>query len=365
MNEQKKLRTKLWLETREITAEVRCGINLEAITNYIDTAGPEADTLPIHKDGTSYSKSNRNLLRDLKNQTKTSPTGESYVNLTYRRSKLATQYIAAGHITESREYSSEKSADPFHLPRTLRKIALRGIGHDFDDKAVFPRAKCALATPCSAALDRFLTHRETIMSQMGEFYLPDTFLRARHGTSLPPINTTDEEEKLKEIRRDGIKALFNSLDMDGTLGSWRKRQKIPPGQKPLRNLRIHLPNGLFDFGQYARTMEIGSRWLADQRRPAMKEITRQWFQLTRDPRIEHPERTLASYIFQEKEAISRNAKIAWCTQKGHKVHNLQHDGIIVSLATGEKRPELWESVNDHSVKSRKGARGSLRTPRVM
>ena len=62
----------------------------------------------------------------------------------------------------------------------------------------------------------------------------------------------------------------------------------------------------------------------------MKEITRQWFQLTRDPRIEHTERTLASYIFQEKEAISRNAKIALCTQKGHQVHNLQHDGIIVN-----------------------------------
>ena len=41
---------------------------------------------------------------------------------------------------------------------------------------------------------------------------------------------------------------------------------------------------------------------------------------------------MSYYIFQEKEAISRNAKIAWCTQKGHKVHNLQHDGIIVSLA---------------------------------
>ena len=167
---------------------------------------------------------------------------------------------------------------------------------------------------------------------MGEYYLPNNFLRARHSTGLPPINTLDEEEKLKEIRRDGIKALFNSLDMDGSLGSWRTRQKIPVGQKPLRNLKINLPDGPFDFGQYARTMEIGSRWLADQRRPAMKEITRQWFQLTKDKtRIEHPERTLASYIFQEKEAISRNAKIAWCTQKGHKVHNLQHDGIIVSL----------------------------------
>ena len=71
------------------------------------------------------------------------------------------------------------------------------------------------------------------MTQMGDFYLPDAFLRARHSTSLPPTNTTDEMEKLKEIRRDGIKALFNSLDMDGTLGSWRKRQKILPGQKTL------------------------------------------------------------------------------------------------------------------------------------
>ena len=134
-------------------------------------------------------------MRDLKAQTKTSPAGESYVELTYRRSKLATQYIAAGHISESREYSSEKTADPFHLPRTLRRIALHEVGHDFDDKAVFPRAKCALATPCSAALDRFLTHRESIMTQMGDFYLPDAFLRARHSTSLPPTNTTEMKWK--------------------------------------------------------------------------------------------------------------------------------------------------------------------------
>ena len=79
MDAQKKLRTRLWLEQRKITTIMRCGIKLEAINNYINTAGPEADKVPIHKNGTSYSKSSRSLMKDLKTQTKTTPAGESYV----------------------------------------------------------------------------------------------------------------------------------------------------------------------------------------------------------------------------------------------------------------------------------------------
>ena len=49
--------------------------------------------------------------------------------------------------------------------------------------------------------------------------------------------------------------------------------------------------------------------------------------------MEHPERTLASYlyVFQEQEGIARATKRAWANRGGHTVHNLQHDGIIIEL----------------------------------
>ena len=49
---------------------------------------------------------------------------------------------------------------------------------------------------------------------------------------------------------------------------------------------------------------------------------------------DHPERTLASYVFQEAEGISREAKLWWCRVHGHTVHNLQHDGVVVETARG-------------------------------
>ena len=39
--------------------------------------------------------------------------------------------------------------------------------------------------------------------------------------------------------------------------------------------------------------------------------------------------TAASYILQEAEATSREAKIRYCVANGIEVLNLQHDGIVV------------------------------------
>ena len=42
-----------------------------------------------------------------------------------------------------------------------------------------------------------------------------------------------------------------------------------------------------------------------------------------------PARRLKSYLLQEAEATSREAKIRWCVANGKKVFGLQHDGIVV------------------------------------
>ena len=51
-------------------------------------------------------------------------------------------------------------------------------------------------------------------------------------------------------------------------------------------------------------------------------------------RLEHPERTLASYVFQEAEGVSRQAKVRWAVQQGHTVLNLEHDGVVLAFEPG-------------------------------
>ena len=52
--------------------------------------------------------------------------------------------------------------------------------------------------------------------------------------------------------------------------------------------------------------------------------------------LEHPERTLKSYCFQEAESFSREAKVEWCAQQNGRAAacSLQHDGVVIALAEG-------------------------------
>ena len=62
-------------------------------------------------------------------------------------------------------------------------------------------------------------------------------------------------------------------------------------------------------------------------------------------RLQHPERTLASYVFQEAEGISRRAKEQWARVQGHTVHNLQHDGVILQLDWGEDPQQVAQQLS--------------------
>ena len=136
-------------------------------------------------------------------------------------------------------------------------------------------------------------------------------------------------------RYDRTKALFHSLDMDGSYEGWRARQGIPRGEKPIRGLQVRLSDGKrWSLLAYIKTMEVGSTWLATKL-PAMLHMTEAWNKHRRRRQKHHPERTLASYVFQEAEGVSREAKLRWCKARGHTVHNLQHDGVVVEAGRGE------------------------------
>ena len=149
-------------------------------------------------------------------------------------------------------------------------------------------------------------------------------------------------------RYDRVKALFNALDMDGTLGAWRARVGLRDGERPLTGFEVQLgAAGVFRFGVYRGVMRHGTAWLA-QRLPAMREFVVAHLRAHRDnARLEHPERTLASYVFQEAEGLSREAKLQWAARGGHEVQNLQHDGVVVrlvrDLATREAERQLTQA----------------------
>ena len=55
----------------------------------------------------------------------------------------------------------------------------------------------------------------------------------------------------------------------------------------------------------------------------------------RDDRQAIPALTAKSYVFQEAEGFSRDAKLDWARLRGgHTVTNLQHDGVVAELAAG-------------------------------
>ena len=102
----------------------------------------------------------------------------------------------------------------------------------------------------------------------------------------------------------------------------------------MRELQVRLSDGRrWSLLAYIKTMEVGSTWLA-HKLPAMMRMVRDWNTYRRARRRDHPERTLASYVFQEAEGLSRAAKLWWCRVGGHTVHNLQHDGVVAALARG-------------------------------
>ena len=174
------------------------------------------------------------------------------------------------------------------------------------------------------------------MEQVGRYYLPDDWLRQDE-----PQASDDE---LVRMRRERVKMLFNSLDMDGTLAAWRARQGIPPYLRPIEGLHVTADGRTWSLRAYIAAQEVGSHWLACQL-PAMHEFVRTWRRCRRG-QVQHPERTLASYVFQEAEGLSRAAKLWWCRVGGHAVHNLQHDGVVASLARGMSDAEAARALGE-------------------
>ena len=137
------------------------------------------------------------------------------VVIRYSHSQLGAQLYSAGFVDGSREYaiSEDRQLDPFAmLPSDVRSIALGAGSSDFDDNASYQRSSLQVVdNPHIRDLLGDVARREEILRGVGAYHFPN--------------NTAAEQRKW-------AKALFNSLDMDGTYMGWRERYRVPVGQYP-------------------------------------------------------------------------------------------------------------------------------------
>ena len=203
--------------------------------------------------------------------------------------------------------------------RVIRGIALGRFGEEMDDEASYPTAGAHLIPVGREISLAYLGHKEVILAQLAECYL---------STSKVPRGDW----------RDAAKALINSLEMDGTFEGWKHSYGIPV-QRNARECNVDLGNGvIFRLADFITAQPARTRWLVN-RCPRMFELIAG----AKNRPGDHPERTLKSFVLQELEGRSRNAKIRWAEEHGHEWFSLQHDGVAMGLAgitTGQAKTAL-------------------------
>ena len=83
---------------------------------------------------------------------------------------------------------------------------------------------------------------------------------------------------------------------------------------------------MFDLNAYRLAQQAGTRAMADSA-PRMLEMVQDMRRKQGPAGGER--RTLKSFLLQEGEAASRQAKCRWCRERGIDIYQLQHDGIVV------------------------------------
>ena len=251
--------------------------------------------------------------------------GKGYVDVEYGYAAKGEALIEAGHITCAREYAF--GPDPFKLSKKLRQLALARFGYDFDDTGSYPRAGAHLIH----------TGREMMYSFLGESRLSHGEVIDHRELVLKAIGDRCFPGAENATKRKRAKQLINLLEMDGSYYSWCEEWNIPSQLiSPTCPLTVELPGGgsinvMELIGvQPARTRELVSKC------GRAYEYMRQ---LCAGESNAHPDRTLKSYLLQECEAMSRNAKISWAEREGCKWISLQHDGVVIGLRAGMTKEE--------------------------
>ena len=250
------------------------------------------------------------------------------IRLEYGFSEVGMDLFEAGHIEASREYA--KGEDPFKWPSELRKAAFKGMAYDFDDSAAFPTARAAMVPEGKRITEKFLEYREKILAYFGKHLFAE-------------VGDDEENEEILEERRSKMKVITNAYDMDAKENMWEKKFGNPH-KRTLTNIVMKLPDGTnFSMDKYRKAQEMGTKWMTT-RSERMVELLN-GLHLKGKKKYKNKKLMAKSYMLQEAEATSREAKIRWAREKGIRVINLQHDGIVLMLDP-EKEKETTRALQE-------------------
>ena len=147
-----------------------------------------------------------------------------------------------------------------------------------------------------------------------------------------------------EKRKDRMKAVMNAMDNDGGLASWRKQWPSAPGHT-LAGWQAELGQGVqFEPSRYRKEQEDTTAGAMKDSPRALQYLQRLWQgkagkQDARSRRV-----AWKSYMLQEAEAASREAKLRWCQERGVRVVSLQHDGVVAMVSGQEALAEAAEGM---------------------
>jgi len=253
------------------------------------------------------------------------------IRLAYEHAEKGRWLLEAGMLEGNREYVERGRPDPFRWPEVLRRAALGGMGGwECDDSAAFPRARMAMLETGKAETEFFIKHRKEILDKCGRVLF--------------------EEERDAAVRYAQMKGTTNGYDMDSGIDAWRKKYKGPEGRSA-KNVRVKLKCGeWFSMEEYWRAQRKGTEEMKNRSERALRML--RGAAGGDEKAVAKVDRTWKSYVLQEAEATSREAKITWCRENGISVGNLQHDGIYVyGCPEGMTREGLEKGMSEAASKA--------------
>ena len=166
--------------------------------------------------------------------------------------------------------------------------------------------------------EAYITHKEEVLAVYGEHLWPD---------------------QPEEDRRERMKGAFSALDNDGGINAWAKRF---PSKNTLAGVKKRLKNGvIFNVSTYKKEQEDSTVAAMQRSERAIQYLGRLWEGKTKGASIERKKRTtLKSYLLQEAEATSREAKLRWGWENRIRIISLQHDGVVAIVQGNTQTEEV-------------------------
>jgi hypothetical protein len=228
----------------------------------------------------------------------------------YCHSELGRDLLEAGHVVGSRLYA--RGADPFKWAKVFRHAAMHGAW-EADDTACFPTARQAMTGGSGGVASHFLAHRAEILAQYGTVMF---------GSQL----------SAKE-RRARLKQITTAYDMGASLDFW-KRDNPEAEIGTLKGCQVFVGGRLFSLEAYRDELCASAKGMAEKAEGMMAficqpDVRSKGKRGKRRRARARPELTLKSYVLQEAEAVSREAKMREAEARGARVVSLQHDGIAI------------------------------------